>query len=229
MSEHYMYFDESGNLGKQDRFFVIACIITKNPKELNNIMKKTLLEIKKRYSGTKWNGHELKANSCKPWIKEIIYKAIVTKGIEISYIVADKIWIEERLKEDKNCLYNYLLSLLLDNFKNIFRNKRVNLILDNKSIKVKSLNSFEEYIKIHLNYRYSLNTDIKVEYRDSAAKNAYNIQAADYVANAIFSYYEYGYDRYYKILENKISKRELFPSRRFGKCIEAIEEVAATK
>ena len=76
-----MYFDESGNLGKQDRFFVIACIITKNPKELNNIMKKTLLEIKKRYSGTKWNkGMSLTANSCKPWIKEIIYKAIVKRN-----------------------------------------------------------------------------------------------------------------------------------------------------
>ena len=94
-----MYFDESGNLGKQDRFFVIACIITKNPKELNNIMKKTLLEIKKRYSYTKWNGHELKANSCKPWIKEIIYKAIVKKAEEKIKECANKFKTGVPLKE----------------------------------------------------------------------------------------------------------------------------------
>lgn len=229
MKEYYLYFDESGNLGVKDRYFVIACILTENPKELDNIMKKTLLYIKKTYKYTKWNGHELKANSCKPWIKEVIYNSIVSKDIEIAYIVGDKLWIEERLKNNNNLLYNYMLKILLDNFKYIFRNNKVNLILDNKTIKVKSFNSFKDYIDIHINYELKLNSDITVEYRDSSAKNAYNIQAADYIANAIFAKYEYGYEKYYEILDGKIKKIELYPYRKFGRNTIAMEEAAATK
>ena len=50
MKEYYLYFDESGNLGVKDRYFVISCVITKNPKELENKMKKVLFHIKKESS-----------------------------------------------------------------------------------------------------------------------------------------------------------------------------------
>lgn len=227
MKEYYLYFDESGNLGIDKRYFVIACILTEKPNELKNKMKKVLLHIKKKY-GVLFNGYELKANSCKPWIKEIVYKGIVEKDIEISYIVADKEWVDESLKKDKNILYNYLLSILLDNYKNYFRNNKVNLILDNKTIKVQSLNSFEDYIKLHMNYRLRLNSDIYVKYIESSGKNAYNVQAADYIANALYAYYEFGYTKYYDIIKGKINKVELFPRRYFGKNKKLEEEIAAT-
>lgn len=229
MKEFYFYFDESGNLGIKDRYFVIACILTEKPKELENIMKKTLLHIKKTYKQCKWNGYELKANSCKPWVKEKIYDSIAKKDIQIAYIVGDKVWIEDRLKNNNNLLYNFMLKILLDNFKNRFRNSKVNLILDNKTIKVKSFNSFKDYIDIHMNYELKLNSDISVEYRDSSAKNAYNIQAADYIANAIFAKYEYGYEEYYKLFKNKIKTFELYPYRKFGKDTVCMKEIAISK
>lgn len=229
MKEYFLYFDESGNLGVQDRYFVIACIITEKPKELENKMKKVLLHIKKTYINTCWNGYELKASSCKPWIKEIIYDAITEKDITISYIVADKMWIDEKLMEDKNCLYNYLISVMLNNYKHIFRGNKVNLILDNKTVKVRSQNSFEEYIKINMNYVRRLGSTISVRYQDSKSKNAYCVQAADYIANAIYSYYEYGYENYYKKIKGKVDKFELFPNAKFGKSDEAKREIAATK
>ena len=55
MKEYYLYFDESGNLGVKDRYFVISCVITKNPKELENKMKKVLFHIKKNHPEAKWN------------------------------------------------------------------------------------------------------------------------------------------------------------------------------
>lgn len=229
MKEYFLYFDESGNLGVDGRYFIIACILTEKPKELENKMDKVLLHIKKNYKGLQWNGYELKASSCKPWIKEIIYKAIADKDIQIAYIVADKIWTEDRLKEDKNLLYDYLLSIMLDNFKKIFRNNKVYLILDNKSIKVKSLNSFENCIRIHVNYRLRLNSDISVQYMDSSSKKAYNIQAVDYIANAIFAKYEYKYDSYFNLIKRKICCTELFPNRTFGKPTQSMIEVSAEK
>lgn len=229
MEEYYLYFDESGNLGKKERYFVIACIITKYPKALSNKMKKMLLTIKKKYGQQNFNGYELKANACNSHIKQIIYEGIHSKDISIAYIVADKIWVEDRLKKDKNCLYNYLLRILLDNFKSIFRNNKVHFILDNKTVKVKSINSFSDYINIHINYELKLNTDISVVYLDSSSKNAYNVQAVDYVANAIFAKYEYNYNNYYDIFKDKIYCNELFPVHKFGKETLALKEVIATK
>lgn len=229
MKEYFLYFDESGNLGVQDKYFVISCIATEQPKALYNKMNKILLHIKKNHKEAKWNGNEIKASSCKPWIKEKVIKGIVEKDVEISYIVADKHWIEEKLKEDKNCLYNYLLRILLDNFKNTFRNNKVNLILDNKTIKVESINSFKDYINVYLNYELKLNVDLTVAYMDSKDKEAYNIQAADYIANALFAYYEYNYDIYKLYFDNKIKYKEHFPKRKFGTIPLAVQEAAATK
>ena len=41
-NERHLIFDESGNLGKDGRYFVIACIDTNNIKELHNIMKRKI-------------------------------------------------------------------------------------------------------------------------------------------------------------------------------------------
>ena len=94
---------------------------------------------------------------------------------------------------------------------------KINLILDNKTIKVKSLNSFEDYINIHINYELGLNSDIIVEYKDSKSHDAYNIQAVDYIANVIYSHYEYNLDIYMPIIKNKIKVIEEFPKFKFKK------------
>lgn len=215
MKEYYMYFDESGNLGNGGKYFVIACVLTKNPKLLHNTMKKTLLYIKKNYKNAKFNSNELKANVANKEIKEIIINNICKKDVSVSYIVAQKKYIQDNLKDDKNCLYNFLLKILLQNYNKQFRNSKVSLILDNKTIKVKSINSFKDYINIYWNYEKKLNIYIKVEYKDSKAKDAYNIQAADYIANAIFTRYEYNNSYYYNLLKHKRGVVERFPRDKF--------------
>ncbi len=44
----YIYIDESGELAKQSDYFVFGAIITNNPKELDNIIKKTRKKYKKQ-------------------------------------------------------------------------------------------------------------------------------------------------------------------------------------
>ncbi len=217
MEEYFMYFDESGNLGKKGKYFVIACILTKKQKSLHNTMKKTLKKIKNNNPELHFDGHELKANKASKNVKEFIINRICSNDIEISYIVAEKRHVEEQLIKDQNRFYNFLLKILLDNYKHIFRDNKVNLILDNKSIKVKSLslNSFEDYINLHINYELRLNSKINVEYRDSKAGDAFNIQAVDYIANAVGSYYEHNINTYMPIMSSKIKKIEEFPNCKF--------------
>lgn len=226
MEEYFMYFDESGNLGKKGKYFVIACILTKHPKKLHNTMKKTLKKIKKDNPELIFDGHELKANRASKKAKEFIINRICSNDIEISYIVAEKRHIEAQLIKDQNRLYNFMLKILLDNYKHVFRENKVNLILDNKSIKVKSLNSFEDYINLHINYELRLKSEINVEYRDSKAGNAFNIQAVDYIANATGSYYEHNVNTYMPIMRKRIKKIEEFPSCKFSRIRKRTQKIS---
>ena len=60
-----------------------------------------------------------------------------------------------------------------------------------------------------------MNTGSKI--LDSNAKNAYVVQAADYVANALYSKYEYGEHMYSNIFDGKLRTVEHFPYKKFGK------------
>ena len=52
---------------------------------------------------------------------------------------------------------------------------------------------------------------------DSDDKNAYIVQAADYIANALYGYYEYGDNIYYSRFKHKLGSVLLFPWKLFGK------------
>ena len=52
---------------------------------------------------------------------------------------------------------------------------------------------------------------------DSDSKDAYVIQAADYVANALYTKYEYKNDYFSRIVSSKINKIQTFPYEKFGK------------
>jgi len=212
-----LFFDESGNLGKQGRYFVIACIDTYNPKELHNIMKKKIGQAKEIFPNMKHDTHEVKASNSYPAVKHHILECITRKDLSISYIVADLNHVYSNLLEDKNLLYNYMCKILIDKvIGDKFKNKKLNLRLDNKTVKVNSINSFSDYIKVYLNYEKLKNLDLDVKHIDSNSKYSYTIQAADYVANAVYSYYEYNNSSYYDIIKNYCNIEEVFPKSKFG-------------
>lgn len=212
-------FDESGNLGSNGRYFVIACINTMNYKSLYNTMHKKLGKAKQKFPElSKLHAHEIKANEAYPCIKYHILECITEKDIRISYIVADLLHTKPALLEEKNIFYNYLMKLLLDSIISTKDNgTTINIICDNKTTKVASANSFSEYIKLHFIYEKGYNLKLNIEYLDSDAKNAYPVQAADYVANALYGWYEYGDKLYYSEFQSKIQKALKFPAKNFGK------------
>ena len=52
---------------------------------------------------------------------------------------------------------------------------------------------------------------------DSDDRNAYPVQAADYVANALYGWYEYKDKLYYNRFRSKIHNALKFPHSSFGK------------
>ena len=217
-NERCLIFDESGNLGQNGRYFVISCIDTTNAKSLHNIIKNKLKIAKKKFPELNIHSHEIKASEAHPCVKYHILESIISKDITVSYIVADLQYVEPNLLIDKNIFYNFIMKILIDKLvKDNDKNTKLNIISDNKVTKITSKNSFTDYIKIWLNYERRLNMDINVEYKDSNDGSAYIIQAADYVANAVYSYYEHSQSIHYNIVGSKLNIVEEFPRDKFGK------------
>ncbi|SEU32876.1 DUF3800 domain-containing protein [Paenibacillus sp. NFR01] len=206
-------FDESGNLGKQGRYFTIACVAGENLKPLENIMNRSIVKVKSKFPKFT-HRTEVKASDSNPIIKEYMLRKIASKNMQIKYIVADLEHVQPNLLDDENLLYNFMLKFLIVPLCKRRNLKELTINLDKRSIKVGSENSFEDYIKIKVNYECGFPVKINVNYIES--QNSVLIQAADFVANAINTKYEYGYDYYYNLIKDRIEHVEHFPYKLFG-------------
>jgi len=216
--ERCLIFDESGNLGADGRYFVIACVDTKNAKALHNIMKRKLKTANQLFPKIK-KGHanEIKAKDAYPCVKYHIIESIISKEVTISYIVIDLNHIEPRLLKDKNILYNYASKLLISRLiTKSDEHTTVNIIFDKKVTKIASTNSLKEYIIAHLIYEENLDLKINFEYKDSDANDAFIVQSADYVANAIYTKYEEDTPIYADLMAKSYNIQEHFPYKIFG-------------
>ncbi|NPV74571.1 MAG: DUF3800 domain-containing protein, partial [Pelotomaculum sp.] len=92
----------------------------------------------------------------------------------------------------------------------------LNFTIDNKSLKVGSLNSFEDYIAIKLNFGLRKQTYVSVKYLDS--QHFFEIQAADFICNALWGRENYpNTDLYSPFIWRLVKKRLKFPITGFGK------------
>lgn len=164
------------------------------------------------------HSNEIKAKDAYPCIKYHVLESIARKDLSISYIVADLKYVKPNLLEDKNIFYNFLMKLLIDSLVSDEDDSTIlNIICDNHTTKIASGNSFAEYIKLHLIYEKEYNINLNVVYMDSDDRNAYPVQAADYVANALYSWFEYKNKIYYDRFKFKVHSALKFPYKYFGK------------
>ena len=212
----YLIFDESGNMGTNGRYFVISCIDTTNLKALYNTMQRKIRKAQVLFPElAALHTHEIKAKDAYPCVKYHIAECIARKDVSISYIVADLFHVKPYLLDDKNIFYNYMMKLLIECI--VTKDDDiVHIIYDNHSTKVGSVNSMEEYLKLALIYEKQYDVKLIFTSMDSNAKNAYHVQAADYVANALYSHYEYKRDDYYAIYKPLFKDKLLFPISKFG-------------
>ncbi len=216
----YIVIDESGAIHqKNNNFFVIAGYITQRIYSVKSCHKKLEKHIKDKYPKTN-KYEELKACYLKPTQKAEFLNELfkIPTTIPIGIIV-DKKHLIKRNKHDENIKYNYflglLLNFLLENHQELFPHDDITLILDNRNVKVGSLNSLEDYLNTTLGLTKEKN--FKVFYYDS--KGHRTVQMADLIANTFFGYYNYKNkgSTYYKVpaLKNAIISK--FPYKYFGK------------
>ncbi|MEI6397026.1 MAG: DUF3800 domain-containing protein [Candidatus Taylorbacteria bacterium] len=200
-----VYVDESGDLGQGgERFFVIASILTEKSSRIKNIVK---------HFCAKKNIKEIKASKLTFSEKQKLLNQLSSvEDHKVFYIAVDKKHIyNTKLFEDKNLIYNYIFQHLI---KPIIKNSSTDLdiILDNHSTKVKSINSLREYIRIKAYAEWNIKYNINIRYMDS--RECKLIQMTDVAANCIYGHYLHNKDHFYRML--RIDKSIRFPHNTFG-------------
>jgi hypothetical protein len=209
-----IYIDESGNLGRKGKYFVISSVIPKKDKakRLKRIIKKSCVRFKVGNCALP----EIKSSKLTFVQKQYLVNRICEKSdFSCSYIVAEKRHLESRILNDKNICYNYLISHLLGKIIKSAKTEEIQVILDNHSIKVTSLHSLADYIKIQAFTKWGYKGKISFSYEDS--RSHYVLQVVDVLANVIYGRYTYKFKHFYKVLEKLFEYRIHFPYKKFGK------------
>lgn len=212
-----VYLDESGDLGwKLDKpyrhggsskFMTIAYVAC--PAEKKHLLRRIVVDV---YNHTKTDPKtELKGSSLtvqeKCFFAEKVRKLVsMNPDIVIGSITVNKSKVQTHIREDANKLYNYMIKLAV--LPAIKREPLVNLIRDNKTVKVKSGNSLIDYLQTTI--WFELGSPTKIVDIPSDSKKVKNLIFIDWMNNLIWGKYEDRNDAPYDILRNVISSRKLF-------------------
>ena len=99
-----------------------------------------------------------------------------------------------------------MLGLVIPDY--VTQEKAFDLITDERSIKVKSLNSLKDYLQVKLWFDIGFAT--VVNHHPANSSQNYSLQFVDWVAHCVWSNYEDGNDTFFKILHPVIKTRPLF-------------------
>ena len=214
---HNVYLDESGDLGfnfaapyrkgGSSRYLTIAFVIC--PKNKKHLLQRVVKRIYKKYKFDP--KEEIKASSLTIAIKKDIATKIISllnanPEISINSITVNKQRVQEHIRNDSNLLYNYMMKLcLLDKIDAL---SVVNLIRDNRSVKIQSGNSLSDYLKTTLYFELGSKTQIVDIPSDS--KKVTNLVFADWLNNIVWGNYEDSNAEPYMLLSSKLKNQTLF-------------------
>lgn len=212
-----IYLDESGDLGwvlnkpyrhgGSSRYMTIAFVAC--PNEKKHLLKRI---VRKVYNRTKTDpkielkGSALNGEDKKYFATEVRKLVSMNPDIRIGAITVNKSKVKQHIREDANKLYNYMIRLaILDVVKH---EPMVNLIRDNKTVKVKSGNSLIDYLQTTLWFEMDSRTRLVDIPSDS--KKVQNLIFIDWMNNLIWGNYEDKNSEPYEILKSVIDSKKLF-------------------
>ena len=224
MKEVNLYIDESGNLGKGNgRYFLISAleISAENQKSISKRAGRIIGRFKENKNIPKTT--EIKGWSLKEEDRETLLDSIFYRDVKVRYIVLDleKTTFLLEKADDKNACFNYLIQLLVKQV--IIDNpeiEKINLYLDNRSVKIGNRLSLKPYLynKLVLEQLEEKDSvkriDFNINYLES--ESCYLIQWADIVANSLYKKYNSNDNRFYDKIKSYIIFESRFPSRSFG-------------
>ena len=116
------------------------------------------------------------------------------------------------IRRDPNKLYNYMIQMAL--LKHVAQYDEVNLIRDNRTVKVASGNSLIDYLQTYMWFELKASTALFDVPLDS--KSTRKLIFIDWMNNIIWGRYEDENNRAYNILKPHLRERKLFFRKKAG-------------
>ncbi len=194
----FLVLDESGHLhtNSSGRYFTIGGFLCKGEelKKITKTFKKTSLILKKQ---KKMNlKDELKGSNINTNDKHFLLKKInLINDIKYVFVVIDKKQVRKSNLNSINLFYNYAINILIECLYNRnlidVQTSVLKIKLDNRTIKLSSQNSLEDYLNIKFRIERSVpvNFVIKCKYFDS--KYDYSIEVADLLCNVCWTKFNF--------------------------------------
>lgn len=217
MPDAAISLDESGDLGWKfdapyrkggsSRYLTIASILypqaqNKHPKRLvKDLYNKLSRDPKKEI---KWA--DMDASHRTEFASQLKKLVSTHADIKLLSITVKKENVHEHIRKDANKLYNYMIGLsLLDEMK---KHSKMIFTPDQRSIKVASGNSLNDYLQTTL--WFEKNAQTKLITRSCDSKTSKAIQIADMLAGAVQMHFEDRKSDIWQILKPHITHQPLY-------------------
>lgn len=187
----YIYIDESGDLGKDSKYFIISAIISSNKTDLERIINKINRIFKKQLR----NSNEIKGNNTPNYIIKKILKRLENIDYEAMIIVFNKENKDKIKYSNNNELYDIIASELA---KMITIKQKTSIIIDKSKTKHSDIKLFDKYFIENLNN--NLNFPIEISHLSST--NSKGLQIIDIISWSYFQNYEKNNEEFIKLIKN---------------------------
>lgn len=209
----YLYLDESGDLGfdfvnkKPSRFFTVAVLLIKDISNNRRLIKSTKMTLKRKFSKKDAIAEELRGSKCPTKIKEYFYSLVKDIDFELYSVTLNKIRLYEKLRQDKERVYNYIARLTLEKIPFDDADLRVGIIIDKSKTK-KEIFEFNQYILRQIKGKLDPLIPLDIYHYDS--KHNLCLQAVDLFCWGIFRKYERNDSQWFDVFKTKIKYDSLY-------------------
>lgn len=217
MTDKVVFIDESGNLGRQGRYFVLAAVVlsVEGQESIRRRLHQLFTELKYRHMGRMNDHGEIKASNVS--ISEratFLAKVIDELDFQIFYVVADLKEIIPNFKEQASELYDLLalelMKMIVDADAEL---EEVTITFDERDKSEKISRRFHELLDIHVWEEWQ-RAMVKPTVDFQASHHSIFLQLADFVANAIYENYELREKRALQSLEARIINKTHYPKNK---------------
>lgn len=212
-----VFIDESGNLGRGGKYFVLAATVFDTEKGTTRI-RRLIHKEQQLISRERKRAYIEEIKSCTLTFSQrqrILTKMVAKADVDLFYIVIDKRKSDLlNCNKPKNLIYNYFAKLLTDA---IFAkyNDDFDVVFDQRSTSVKSMNSLTDYITINAYTAFGhASRNVKAVQMDS--KTSHNLQAADLIAGTVYQAYDRQNRHFLDIIQPRLVDSNEFPHTAFS-------------
>ena len=213
-----IYVDESGDLGwnftkpyrqgGSSRHLTIAAAMVARPKK--HLPKRLVKDLSKRLGAS--SSEEVKWSSIDPttrlWFagQMASLKRQMGSDLKLLTMTVKKEHVMPHIRADANKLYNYMLNLLLCH--EMAQHPAIDLIPDQRAVRVASGNSMGDYLQTVLWFEKSATTNLTTTPMDS--RNCAGLQFADMLSGMVQSNFEDNNPSYLQALGTSVFTKKLF-------------------